>query len=73
MKKLASIFTVLFLSPLTVLAHPGHDYYVEHRWLDFITQDSFIVFALVLFGLIYSLIRMSLVKSPTSVKSDQDQ
>ena len=71
MKKLISIMTVFLLSPLTALAHPGHDYYVEHRWLDFISQDSFIVFALVLLGLLFSLIRMSLVKSPSSAKSDK--
>ncbi|MDJ0834488.1 MAG: hypothetical protein QNJ69_13270 [Gammaproteobacteria bacterium] len=71
MKKLANVFALLFLTPLTVLAHPGHDYYVEHRWLDFISQDSFIVFTLVLLGLVYALIRMSLIKSPTSVNSDK--
>ena len=71
MKKLAGVLALFSLSPLTVLAHPGHDYYVEHRWLDFISQDSFIVFVLVLLGLLFSLIRMSLVKSPTSVNSDK--
>ena len=72
MKKLLSVVALLF-SPLTALAHPGHDYYVEHRWLDFITQDSFIIFSIVLLGLIYSLIRMNQVKSPTSVKSEKDK
>ena len=70
MKKLAGVGAMLLL-PLNVLAHPGHDYWVENRLVDFITQDSFIVFTPVLLGLIYALIRMNLLKSPDSDHSDK--
>lgn len=81
MKKLPSVLTLCLLTPLMAWAHPGHAANIENRWLDFITQDSFIVFALVLLGLVYQLIRMSLVKAPRvekygdkySAKSDQQR
>ena len=68
MKKLISLLTLCLLTPLTALAHPGHDELVANRWLDFITQDSFVLFALVLLGLLYQLLRLSLIRTPRSGK-----